>query len=246
VSYGPLPGEVADICQPFLGFGARPGVLLIHGGGWAGGDKAAYSDRCQDLARQGYTVMNINYRLADGEPGHAWPAALDDAHMALGWMQKNASALDLDSKRIGVLGDSAGGQLAIFLGVNGRRFGIRCVVEESGPVDLLTAPSFVAAVSPAVFLAQPIQTTYRNASPVFSIGRDTVPMMIVHGRDDPLVPFSQAQELLAALLRQNVAVSVVPYIGGHVMQDLSYTARFHIWKLETNYLTSCLRFGSEG
>ena len=165
ISYGPSRSEVADICQPPFGFGMRPGVLLIHGGGWVGGDKAAYSDRCRALARQGYTVMNVNYRLATGAPEHAWPAALDDACMAFGWMQKNAPALDLDSKRIGVLGDSAGGQLAIFLGVDGRRSGIRCVVEESGPVDLLTAPSFVAAVSPAVFLAQPIQTTYRNASP---------------------------------------------------------------------------------
>jgi predicted esterase len=67
-------------------------------------------------------------------------------------------------------------------------------------------------------------------------------MMIVHGRDDPLVPFSQAQELLAALLRQNIAVSVVPYIDGHVMQELSHTAKLHIWKLEANYPTSCLHF----
>lgn len=241
IQYGPLEGQVADVCKPLIPFRVHSGILLIHGGGWVGGDKAAYSKRCQDFAKAGYVVVNINYRLADGTLNHAWPAALDDAHLALAWMRKNAVSLSLKQQRIAVLGDSSGGQLAVFLALNGHNSGIKCAVEESGPIDLLTTPSFVKAISPYVFMPQHTQATYRSASPVFAIDADTAPIMIVHGRDDPLVPFSQAEELLAALLKQNVVVTFAPYNGGHVMHDTAEAEKTRIMALETSYLTSCLR-----
>jgi acetyl esterase/lipase len=239
--YGPLKGQVADVCKPLIPFGVHPGILLIHGGGWVGGDKAAYSERCRNFAKAGYVAVNINYRLADGTLNHAWPAALDDAHLALAWMRKNAVSLSLEQQRIAVLGDSSGGQLAVFLALNGHNLGIKCAVEESGPIDLLTTPSFVKAISPYVFMPQPTQATYRSASPVFAIDADTAPIMIVHGRGDPLVPFSQAEELLAALLNRNVVATFAPYNGGHVMQDTSKAGKRRIIALETSYLASCLR-----
>ncbi len=240
VQYGPLHDEAADICRPDLAAGPRPGVLLIHGGGWVGGDKATNGERCRDLAQAGLTVMNINYRLADGTPQHAWPAALDDAHLALAWMRRNARTIGLDRQRIAVVGDSVGGQLAVFLGADGRGSGIRCVIEESGPVDLPTAPSFTAAVSPSVFPAQPLAAAYRSASPIFAITKDTVPILIVHGQDDPLVPFSQAQELLDKLHREDIDAEMVAYRGGHIEQGLTDTEKLRINAVETNYLTACL------
>ena len=93
VQYGPLPSQRADVCQPVIDMGPRPGILMIHGGGWIAGDKSAYNATCRDFARLGYTVVNINYRLANTKPENAWPAALDDARLALGWMKASAASL---------------------------------------------------------------------------------------------------------------------------------------------------------
>ena len=240
VHYGSLPSQRASVCTPVIDMGLRPGLLLIHGGGWIAGDKSAYNEICRDFARLGYTVVNINYRLAGTKPENAWPAALDDARLALVWMKTNAASLGLDPKRIGIFGDSSGGQLALFLGAEGLRGGVKCVVEESGPVDLLTAPSFVAQVSPAVFSGSRTEATYRSASPVFLLSKGSAATLIVHGVDDPLVPFSQAQELLAALRKQKVPASLLAYTGGHVLQTASSAETLKVKVEEMQFFNHCL------
>ncbi len=239
-SYGSLPEQVLQICQPRIEFAGRPAILLIHGGGWTTGDKASLAARCRTMASFGYTVLNINYRLADGAAGHAWPAALEDARQALTWLRANAATLGVDRRRIGIVGQSAGAQLAVFLGVAGLRDGIVCVVEESGPIDLLSAASFTSVVDPAVFTARPIEDAYRSASPVFRIERTSAPTMIVHGRADPLVPFSQAEELLAALRRKSVPAVMLDYAGGHIMQDTTSSERERVIAAEMAYLNTHL------
>ncbi len=241
--YGSLPEQVTELCQPRIASEGRPAILLIHGGGWVGGDKAALSARCRTMASYGYTVLNINYRLADGTAGHAWPAALDDARQAPTWLRANAAALGVDRKRIGVVGGSSGGQLAIFLGAAGPRDGVTCVVEESGPIDLLSAPSFTSVVDPAVFTTRPIEDAYRSASPVFRIGHTSAPTMIVHGRADRLVPFGQAEELRGALRRNSVPVVMLAYEGGHGMQDTLPSERARVVAAEMAYLGSHLAPG---
>ena len=240
VQYGPLPSQRADVCRPVIDMGPRPGILMIHGGGWIAGDKSAYNATCRDFARLGYTVVNINYRLANTKPENACPAALDDARLALGWMKASAASLGLDPKRIGIFGDSSGAQLALFLGAAGFREGVKCVVEVSGPVDLLTAPSFVALVSPSVFSGFRTEATYRSASPIFLLGKNSAATLIVHGVDDPLVPFSQAQGLLAALRKHKVPASLLAYTGGHVMQTASSAEKLKVTVGELQFFSRCL------
>ena len=241
ITYGPFAAEVAEICQPRIDLGPRPAILLIHGGGWTSGDKATLSQRSKALASYGYTVMNINYRLADGSPEHAWPAALDDARQALSWLRTHAMSLGVDRARIGIIGASAGAQLAVFLGAAGLRSGVACIVEESGPIDLLTAPSFTSVVSPDVFVSRPVEVDYKSASPIFNIGRTSAPMMIVHGYRDALVPFDQAQELLSMLHRKAVPAVMVAYDGGHVMQDAAPGERQRVDIVEMAYLNGHLK-----
>ena len=240
VKYGPLAEENAEICQPRMDLGPRPAVLMIHGGGWMGGDKAGLSQRCRALAARGYTVVNINYRLVNGEPDHSWPAALDDARQALGWIRANADTLEVDAARVGVMGDSVGGELALFLGAGGRHSGVRCTVVESGPVDLLTAPSFTAKIDPMVFTAKPIEDAYRSASPVYTITHASAPTMVVHGRADELVPFSQADELMGVLRRQKVAAVLLPYDGNHDFTGTSTAEHDRVLLAEDRYLRNCL------
>ncbi len=91
----------------------RPGPLMLylHGGGWVLGSPASYDGLCCFLARHsGMRVLSASYRLA---PEHPFPAAVDDAHSALQWTLANAASLG--ATRVGVGGDSAGGNLAAVL-----------------------------------------------------------------------------------------------------------------------------------
>lgn len=95
-----------------------PVVLFIHGGGFVFGDLDTHDALCRTLALQsGMAVAAVDYRLA---PEHPYPAALDDCHAALRWLAANADALGLDAARIGLGGDSAGGQLAVATALKAR------------------------------------------------------------------------------------------------------------------------------
>jgi len=88
----------------------RPGVLDIHGGGFAVGVPAMHEGSNVAIAAGlNAVVVSVDYRLA---PEHPYPAASDDCFAALRWFAANASELGIDPARIAVIGDSAGGNLA--------------------------------------------------------------------------------------------------------------------------------------
>jgi acetyl esterase len=90
--------------------GRRPVLVYYHGGGWTLGSLATYGSLCRALARDsGGLVVSVDYRLA---PEHPFPAAVEDAHLALEWVARNADDLGGDARRLSVGGDSAGGTLA--------------------------------------------------------------------------------------------------------------------------------------
>jgi acetyl esterase len=88
----------------------RPTLVFFHGGGWVLGDLDSHDILCRRLSIAGKSnVIAFNYRLA---PESKFPAAANDAIAAVEWVFKNALALRLDPRRIGVGGDSAGANLA--------------------------------------------------------------------------------------------------------------------------------------
>ena len=90
---------------------ARPPVLLyLHGGGFVVGSLETHDSLCRQLAlRSGAAVLALDYRLA---PEHRFPTAVDDAWAALQWLRQHGASLGIDSRRLAVGGDSAGGTLA--------------------------------------------------------------------------------------------------------------------------------------
>ena len=106
---GPIPLRL------YRGLGTKPDAALpalvyYHGGGWVVGDLDSHDGVCRALANAaGCAVVSVDYRLA---PEHKFPAAVEDADLALGWIAGNAAALGLDGARIAVGGDSAGATLA--------------------------------------------------------------------------------------------------------------------------------------
>jgi acetyl esterase len=88
-------------------------LVYLHGGGWTIGDLDTHDVLCRQLARDGAcTVVSVDYRMG---PEHRFPAAVDDCVDAFDWLRAHAQELQLDTSRMAVGGDSAGGNLAAAL-----------------------------------------------------------------------------------------------------------------------------------
>jgi len=108
-----IPGPAGDI--PLRIYtpeapGPRPGLVFFHGGGWVFCSIETHDVMCRNFANGvGCSVISVDYRLA---PEHRHPAAAEDAYTATCWVAEHAAELGVDPARIGVGGDSAGGNLA--------------------------------------------------------------------------------------------------------------------------------------
>lgn len=91
-----------------------PAVVLLHGGGWAQGNRADMFGRAVRLAQHGYVGVTVGYRLAGKAP---FPAQLQDCKCAVRYLRAHAAQYGVDPDRIGAWGCSAGGHLASMLGL---------------------------------------------------------------------------------------------------------------------------------
>lgn len=118
VSYGPHARNVLDFWQA-KSDKPTPVVFCIHGGGWNGGDKSSYYGRVKTFLDQGISVVSINYRLmAQANEQKVVPpvkAPLEDAARALQFVRSKAGEWNIDKKRIGATGGSAGGCSSLWL-----------------------------------------------------------------------------------------------------------------------------------
>ena len=98
-----------------------PGIVYYHGGGWVTGDLDTHDASCRLLAAVARClVVAVDYRLAPEDP---FPAAVDDALAAYAWVQRHADELGIDPRQVGVMGDSAGGNLAAVVALETRAGG---------------------------------------------------------------------------------------------------------------------------
>jgi acetyl esterase/lipase len=230
VAYGPLPAEKLDLCGADDPSHKKPGVLLIHGGAWSGGDKEDYKGVCARLVQKGFVAAEVNYRLGDkAEAETWWPAQLSDVQLAVRYLRAHADTIGLDPTRLCAWGASAGGHLSVFLGVKdsivpdvlAKLFPdqspkVSCVVDDFGPVDL-SDPTF-SNLRLGMFAGKGPggdPEGYRDASPIFLVSKTSAPMIIAQGYADRLVPFSQSQRLFEALTAQKVPVQFRANSGGH-------------------------------
>ncbi len=119
-----IPGKAGDLrLRIYRGIGTQAGealpcLVFLHGGGWVIGNLESHDRMCRRLANQArICVVAVDYRLA---PEHRYPAAVDDCVTALEWVAGNVGALAIAPGRIGIGGDSAGGNLAAVLALMGR------------------------------------------------------------------------------------------------------------------------------
>ena len=116
-----IPGPTADlpirIYRPTTASNA-PAIVYFHGGGWVLNFLDIYDASLARLANQsGATIISVNYQKA---PEHPFPIPFDDCYATLLWVIANASALNIDPRKIGVAGDSAGANLASGVAIKAR------------------------------------------------------------------------------------------------------------------------------
>jgi acetyl esterase/lipase len=207
IHYDKYPETVLDIVQPAApSLAARPGVLVIHGGGWVEGNKEDMRELfCLPFVRRGMVVANVEYRLAKVATA---PAAVNDAFMAAHWFYDHASEYKVDPKRIIVVGGSAGGHLALMTAMApaSADFGpltkIAAVVDFFGIADVpdqLTGahqrPYAVAWIP-----EQPgREELARRLSPMTYVRKGLPPILVLHGDADQYVPYEQSVTLVKAL-----------------------------------------------
>ncbi len=108
ISYGPNgKWNLLDVYRP-AGDRILPVIVNVHGGGFVYGSKEIYKRYCMDLARRGFVVININYRLA---PRWKFPTPMEDIHNAMVWLAEQGEQYQADTDNVFMVGDSAGGQL---------------------------------------------------------------------------------------------------------------------------------------
>jgi dienelactone hydrolase len=110
-----------DLYQPPAGpVAARPTIVLIHGGSFSGGSRTDLASAAREYARRGFVVASIDYRLQPNstptEQLQAATNAIDDATESVRWLKANAATYGIDTTRIGLVGSSAGGAIALGVG----------------------------------------------------------------------------------------------------------------------------------
>lgn len=108
ISYGPYDDwNLLDVYVP-KGNKPFPVILNVHGGGYFYGDKNLYRFYCMRLAKAGFAVVNINYRLS---PEFRFPAPIEDVMAVMHWIGENSEKFGLDPQNVFMVGDSAGAQI---------------------------------------------------------------------------------------------------------------------------------------
>jgi len=215
----------ADMYRP-LSNEICPVVIMIHGGAWISGDKWNVADHAKQMAKSGFVVMAINYRLS---PKFLWPAHLEDCYSALAWVQKNADEWKADLNRVSTWGYSAGAHLALMTAVNPRESlpKIRAVVAGGAPCDLTFIPKDTRAL--VSFLGgtrADVPDQYRDASPLTFVSSDDPPVYFFHGDDDFVVPLSNSLKMRDALLTCGVNATHNIVTGkGHLLAFLDQESR---------------------
>jgi acetyl esterase/lipase len=221
MAYGAEAYQVLDLRLPDpVAFpGLRPVIVYVHSGGWIGGERSAVPDAALAQVARGYAVVSIDYQLAtlsaDGQPVASFPGAVWDVKRAIRFVKANTGVWYIDPRRVVLMGASAGGHLAAFVGATTGQFeppelptttnprtdsSVTGVVTLVGPTDMETfertdhpwaAPltaSFLGCPAPSeTNLLTCADDLARRASVATYVDDTDPPIFLGYGAEDTLV-----------------------------------------------------------
>jgi acetyl esterase/lipase len=246
-----------------------PLVVWIHGGGWMFGDRRYLPETLRpnqlfsELVSTGLAVATIDYRHA--LEAH-FPAQLHDAKAAIRYLRAYADELGVDTTKLGVWGESAGGHLAALVGLTGKHPGLEgaigvlhqssavdAVVDWYGVADLALQPREgrspeIMAKLPPEMLTPPEELLAGGnddhalavASPISYVTSAAPPFLLIHGTADTVVPYVQSEVLMKALSDVGVPAQLIPIEGAdHIFRG--YDDVDGVVRLSVDYLVKALR-----
>jgi len=231
IEYRTVDGKTLTLdCSVPDGKGPFPAVILVHGGSWGRGDKRSYvTPLFEPLSKAGYVWFSIDYRQT---PEFQFPAPTDDVIGAIEWVRENADQYKVDTSRLALIGESAGGQMVGYVGARyGDALGIAAVVDFYGPNDMVVQGAKTKAEkehptpenkSPSLLFEYMGITEWndeaaeklKTASPITWVSAEMPPFLCVHGTTDPQVAYDQSVKFCAAAIQAGGKCSVQTIEGG--------------------------------
>jgi len=202
--------------------GLDAAVILLHGGGWMFGDRKDMADYASALAASGFTAICAEYRLLREA---AWPAQIKDVRDVVAWTLRQAPSLGFSSKKVALLGMSAGGQLAFLAAGTATHdpFGgedypdggrVAAVVSAFAPPELrLPKPGDPPSPVAALLGPEASEASARAASPLSYVTSDFPPTLLLSGTKDAMVPHHAQLALFGALEAAGVPIDLRLYHG---------------------------------
>lgn len=220
-----------DVWEPKDNEKVLPTVIYIHGGGWFFGDRTGALPQLVPYFARGWNVVNVEYRMSGQS---AAPAAVDDSVCALRWVYRNAKQFHFDLDRIIVTGHSAGGHLALMVGMFDPSSGldngcppdpawgdvplkVAAVINWYGITDvndLLAGPNRKTYAISWLGDQQNIQAIAKQVSPLTYVRPGLPAIITIHGDSDDVVPYAHAVRLHEALTKVGVKNELVTIYGG--------------------------------
>lgn len=233
-----------------------PTVVYFHGGGWFFGDRTGTVPYMLPWMVRGWNVVNVEYRMSGTALA---PAAVEDARCALRWVFRNSKEFHLDTSRIVVTGHSAGGHLALMTGMLQESDGfdnncpaepafdekplkVSAVIDWYGPTDV---PDLLTGTNRRNWAVQwlgrqsNLNEVSEAVSPIKYVRPGLPPILIIHGDQDPVVPFEHSQKLHRLLDSAHSINEFYVVAGGKHGQfgvEADRQAYSHVWEFLEKHL----------
>lgn len=231
IKFAEVDGQplLLDLHQP-EGVEKPPLVVWIHGGGWRNGSRKGLHLR--DLANHGYAIASISYRFTDKA---IFPAQIHDCKAAIRWLRANAKRYSYNSDWIAVAGSSAGGHLALLVGVSGdekelegqvggnvdQSSRVQAIIDYFGPSDFVlrgrTQPERAYTEKSGSFAllggkqndGKVFPELEKQASPARYVTADDPPLLVFQGAKDKTVLPDQSERIVDLYRRAKLPAKLV-------------------------------------
>jgi acetyl esterase/lipase len=211
----------------------QPTMVFYHGGGWVGGTKESSFMSVMPWLEMGWNVVNVEYRMARVAEA---PAAVEDALCALRFVVAQAKTYNIDTNKIVVSGESAGGHLALAAGMIPQTAGFTNICAGGGFAgsenavpkvaaiinwygitdvnDLVTGPNVRSYAVQWLGSSKNREDVARSISPLTYVRAGLPPILSIQGDKDPIVPYSQNTRLQEALAKAGTRSELFTVPGG--------------------------------